>query len=146
MTNERDWPFEKLAEGTVRPWFLSATGYLFALFEDASEGVRARQGLLDRNVPDGDLRLYDSEQILSLESRRSQERSPVTKAVAALTVDAAVRDLYLETARTGGSALWVFAPTDDAANRFIRLLADYDYVLLRHYGEKGVVDFRPGAD
>lgn len=146
MTNQRDWPFEKIPEGRVRPWFLSATGYLFALFTDANEGLRAKQGLLDHNVADGDVRLYGSEQILSLESRRSEERSAVAKAVAALTVDAAVRDLYLETAGRGGSALWVFSPTEGAANRFMRVLADYDYVLLRYYGEKGVVDFRPDAD
>jgi hypothetical protein len=28
----------------------------------------------------------------------------------------------------------------------MRLLADYDYVLLRYSGEEGVVDFRPDAD
>ena len=43
MTDECDWRFSR---GSVRPLFLSATGYLFALFAlfaDADEGLRAKQ-------------------------------------------------------------------------------------------------------
>jgi hypothetical protein len=45
-------------------------------------------------------------------------------AVAAFTADDAVKRLYLDTARAGGAALWLFSPTEEAANGLVRLLAD----------------------
>ena len=31
MTEPHDWPLEQPAEGTLRPWYLTATGYLMVL-------------------------------------------------------------------------------------------------------------------
>jgi hypothetical protein len=142
VTNEHDWPFERPAQGSLRPWFLSATGYLFALFADADAAAQAREGLLEQDISDADVRLYSSEQILTIEAQRDRESTNLAKAIAAVTVDRAAKKLYLDTARAGGAALWIFAPSAEAANRFARLLADYHYVLLRYYGDEGVVDIR----
>jgi hypothetical protein len=46
MTEPHDWPFEQPARGTLRPWYLTATGYLAVLFSD-SEAQRAQRGLLE---------------------------------------------------------------------------------------------------
>jgi hypothetical protein len=46
----------------------------------------------------------------------------------------------LSNARAGGSALWIFAPTKDRADRLVGLLADHRYVSMRYYGEDGVED------
>jgi hypothetical protein len=53
MTEPQDWPFEQPAQGTLRPWSLTATGYLEVLFSDPEEAQRAQRGLLQRKVPKG---------------------------------------------------------------------------------------------
>jgi hypothetical protein len=83
LTEPQDWPFEQPAEGTLRPWYLTATGYLVALFSDPEEARRTQRGLLERKVPREELRLYESEEILRIVSRLQQERSIMAKAVAA---------------------------------------------------------------
>lgn len=55
---------------------------------------------------------------------------------------AAVKEHYLDLAKAGGAALWLFLPTEAASNRLVRLLADYDYSYLRYYGKEGVQDIR----
>jgi hypothetical protein len=51
VTQPKDWPFEQPADGTLRPWYLTATGYLVALFSDPEEARRTQRGLLEHKVP-----------------------------------------------------------------------------------------------
>jgi hypothetical protein len=146
MTEPHDWPFEQPAEGTVRPWYLTATGYLVVLFSDPDEAKRARHGLVEREVPEQDLRLYESEQILQIMTRLQNERSILAKAVAALVADPEAKQRFLDNARTGGAALWLVAPTRDRADRLVGLLADYGYSSLRYYGDDGVADIERDPD
>ena len=88
MTQPHDWPFEQPARGTLRPWYLTAAGYLAVLFPDGQEAQRAEQGLLQRGVLANDLRLYDAEEVLSITSRLDQERSLLAKTIAAVVSDA----------------------------------------------------------
>jgi hypothetical protein len=113
-------------------------GYIAVLFQDGEEARRARQGLLEHGVPERDVRLYNSEEIPHIVSRLQEERSALAKAVAALTVDREAKERYLDNARAGGSALWLYAPTEEEADRLVRLLTEYDYASLRYYGEDGV--------
>jgi hypothetical protein len=140
VTEPHDWPFERSAKGTLRPWYFTAAGYLAVLFRDPEEARRAQRNLVERGVPDEDLRLYEAEETLRIASRVQQERSILAKAVAALVSDRAARDRLLGNARAGGSALWVFAPTKDRADRLVGLLADHHYLSLRYYGDDGVED------
>ena len=142
MSEPRDWPIEQ--PPGLRPWFFSAMGYLAILFRTRAEAQRAQQGLHARGVPEEDVRLYTSEQILDTEARLDAERSGLARAVAALTIDQEARRRYLDNAAAGGVALWLFAPTDHDANRLIQHLADYDYLSLRYYGEEGVAEI-PGG-
>jgi hypothetical protein len=146
VTEPHNWPFEQPAEGTLRPWYFRATGYLMVLFSDPEEAQRAHSGLLERQIAREDTRLYESEEILRIMARLQEERSLVAKAVAALVADATVKQHFLVNARTGGAALWLFAPTRDRADHLVELLADYDYSFLRYYGEDGVADVRRDAD
>ena len=146
MPEPRDWPFEQPARGTLRPWDLTATGYLVVLFGDREEAKRAKRGLLERSVPENDLRLYEAEEILSIPSRLQKERSPLAKTIAAVVADPKARQRYLDNARAGGSALWLFAPTEDRADQLVGLLADYNYGFLRYHGDKGVKDIHRDAD
>jgi hypothetical protein len=36
--------------------------------------------------------------------------------------------------------LWLYAPTEEDADRLVRELADYDYRSLRYYGSQGFED------
>ena len=140
VTEPHDWPFEQPAEGTLRPWYLTATGYLMVLFSHPEEARRARRGLLQHQVSQQDLRLYESQEILRILARAQKERSILARAVFALAADPSVRQRVRDTARTGGAALWLVAPTRDRADHLVGLLADYDYSSLRYYGEEGVAD------
>ena len=120
MTEPHDWPLERPAEGALRPWYLTATGYLVVLFGDPEEARRAHRGLLEREVPADEIRLYGSEELLRNLSRLQKERS-------------------------GGSAMWLIAPTRERAKKLVGLLADYGYSSLRYYGEDGVADLEQDA-
>ena len=145
MTEPHDWPLERPAEGTVRPWYLTTTGYLVVLFGDPEEARRAHRGLLEGEVPAGEVRLYESEELLSNLSRLQKERSLLARAVAALSADPPARQRFLDNARTGGSAMWLIAPTRERAKRLVGLLADYGYSSLRYYGDDGIADLEQDA-
>ena len=140
MTEPHNWPFEQPAEGTLRPWYLTATGFLMVLFSHPEEAQRARSGLLEHGVSQEDIRLYESGEILRILARAQKERSILAKAVFALAADPSVKQRVLDNARTGGATLWLVAPTRDRADHLVGLLADYDYSSLRYYGEEGVAD------
>jgi hypothetical protein len=146
VTESRDWPLEQPGEGTVRPWYLTATGYLVVLFNDPEEAHRAQHGLLERAVPAEDVRLYESEEILRNVARLNQERSILARAVAALVADPGYKQRFLDNARAGGAALWLVAPTKDRADQLVVLLADYGYSSVRYYGKDGVADLERDAD
>ena len=146
MTQRQAWPFERPAEGTLRPWYLMASGYLEALFSDPEEAQRAQRGLLQHQIPQEELRLYRSEEILRILSQLEEARSIVAKAVAALVADPDAKQRLLDNAWTGGAALWLVAPTRDRAGHLVQLLADYDYSSLRYYGDHGVTDVQRDAD
>jgi hypothetical protein len=66
-------------------------------------------------------------------------------AIAALVADREARQRYLGNAEAGGSALWLFAPTEDRADQLVGFLADYNYRSLRYYGDQGVKDIHRDA-
>ena len=138
MTEQRDWPPEQSAKGTLRPWHYAAVGYVAVLFENPEEAKRAQRGLPGRGVPEGDLRLYDGEETLRIASRLQQERSILAKAIKEIVVDHRAERRWLGNARAGGSLLLIFAPSKERANWIVRLLADYQYGSLDYFGEHGV--------
>ena len=146
VTEPHDWPLERHAEGTLRPWYLRATGYLVVLFQDPAEARRAHRGLIERKVAPEELRLYEAEEILRNLARQQQERSILARAVAALAADPEARRRFMDNVRSGGAALWLVAPTKDRADQLVVLLADYSYSSLRYYGQEGVSDLQRDAD
>jgi hypothetical protein len=138
VTEQRPWPPEQSAKGTLRPWHDTAVEYLAALFEDPEEAQRAQRGLQQQGVPEGDLRLYDGEETLRIASRLQQERSTLAKAIKEIVVDHRAEKRWLDNAKAGGSLLFLYAPTKQRANRMVGLLADYHYGSLDYFGEHGV--------
>ena len=116
------------------------------LFNDPEEARRAQRGLLERKVPQEELRLYESEELLRIVARLQEERSILARAVAALVADPSVKQRFLDNARTGGAALWLVAPTRDRADHLVGLLADFGYSYLRYYGDDGVADAQRDAN
>ena len=96
-------------------------------------------------MPENDIRLYQAEEILSITARQQQERSILAKTIAALVADREARKRYLGSAQAGGSALWLFAPTEDRADQLVGFLADYNYGSLRYYSDQGVKDIHRDA-
>ena len=139
MTEPPDWPFERSAEGTVRPWYLTAIGYLVVLFPDPEEARRAERGLVEGGT-------VQSEEILRIVSRLREQRTLVARLVAALSADPDARRRFLDNARRGGAALWLVAKTKKRADQLVGALADYGYASLRYYGEDGVTDIHRDAD
>jgi hypothetical protein len=138
VTEQRPWPPEQSAKGTLRPWHDTAVGYLAALFADPEEAKRAQRGLQQQGVPEGDLRLYDGEETLRIAARLQQERSILAKAIKEIVVDHRAEKRWLGNARAGGSLLFLYAPTRERAKRMVGLLADYQYGSLDYFGEHGV--------
>ena len=138
MTEQRPWPPEQSAKGTLRPWHSTAAGYLAVLFADPKEAQQAQRGLQQRGVPEGDLRLYDGEETLRIASRLQQERSTLAKAIKEIEVDHRAETRWLDNAKAGGSLLFLYAPTRERATRMVGLLADYQYGSLDYFGEHGV--------
>ena len=138
MTEPHDWPFERRARGTLRPWFFAAVGYVAVLFGEEDEARQAVRGLAEHGIAPEEMRLYTSEDVLVIVARLNEERSALAKAVAALTADPGHKQRYLDNAKAGGAALWLLAPTEDRANRLFRILADYNYRSLRYFGDARV--------
>ena len=145
MSEPPDWPLEQPAEGTLRPWYLTATGYLVVLFRDPAEAERAHRGLLEAKVAPEEVRLYGPEELQRNLSRLREERSILARAVAALVADPEAKRRFLDNARAGGAAMWLVAPTKDRADQLVGLLADYSYSSLRYYGQDGVSDLQRDA-
>jgi hypothetical protein len=145
MSEPHDWPYERRGDEHTKPWFLAATGYLFAVFSDAGAAERAERALIVGGVSEADVRLHRAEGILRREAERADESSAITKALTRLTADMDVLNAVHAAATAGGSVLWAYAPTDDDATRVTRLLADHEYVLVRYYGPDGTVSVRPYA-
>jgi hypothetical protein len=137
VTEQRPWPPEQSAKGTLRPWHDTAAGYLAVLFADPEEAQRAQCGLQQRGLPEGDLRLYDGEE--SCASRRACSRN-------APSWPRQSRRLWSTTGQnsagwaTPGQAVPSFClcPTKERANRMVGLLADYQYGSLDYFAEHGV--------
>jgi hypothetical protein len=138
VAEPHDWPLEQSAQGTLRPLLSDVVGYLLVLFSDPEEAQRAQRALQDQGVPEGDIRLYDSEEILRIAARLQQEQSFLAKAINEVVVDHQLRERWAAAAREGGSHLWVYAPTRERATRLVKLLADCHYELLHYLGENGV--------
>lgn len=146
LIGQHEWPWEHPAKGGLRPWYATATGYLMVLFRDPAEAERARRDLLLQGVADDDVRLHQADETLRIHERLQEHRSSLAKAIAAHGSDHTANERYLENAKAGGAALWVIASTKDRANRLVGLLADFDYLWLRYFGDHNVEDITPDVE
>lgn len=121
-----------------------AEGYFVAILPDIGGGREARAALQDVGVSRDDLKLYGSDEIHDIHERYVERRGVAAKVAGVFMDDDAGRDLYLEYAKDGRSALWVHLPDKADVPKVLRVLADRDYLHARYYGEDGVQDFHLG--
>jgi hypothetical protein len=124
-----------------RPWNFRPGGYLVVIIAEIAEGSRAETALVRAGFAGADLKLYSRTQILENQAVYLGRRSLVTKLVAAVSEDVEGRELYLAYARDDRCALWVRLQDRAHATKALRVLADFDWLHARYYGDDEQHDF-----
>jgi hypothetical protein len=132
------WPMD--IEQLLSPVF-RADGFFVVILADTGEGQETAVALEEAGVSRNDLKLYTSDNIHAIHEQYIERRSTIAKVVGVMMDDDAGRDLYLEYAEQGRSALWARLPDKTDVPKVLRVLADRDYLHARYYGEDGVQDF-----
>jgi hypothetical protein len=123
------------------PWKFRPQGYLVVILSDADEGHRAEAALVAAGFASRDVKVYAGTQILANYQVYAERRSVTDKVAASVVDDSEGRELYLELAREGRSALWLRLPVEDDVAKALRVLADFSYLHARHYGSETATDF-----
>ena len=127
---------------SFRPWNFRPEGYLVVILANSDEAERAEMALVRHGFAFQDIKLYTGEQILKTNERYTERRGVASKALGIFGDDVEGRELYLGYAREDRCAMWVRIPDEADVPQALRVLADYDYLHARHYGDESQHDFR----
>jgi hypothetical protein len=140
--DETTFPMDVTDEDpSSRPWNFRPEGYLVVIIADIEEARRAETALAQAGFAPKDIKLYTGKQILENQAVYIGRRSVVTKLVAAVAEDWEGRELYLAYAREDRCAMWVRLRDEGRAGRALRVLADFDCLHARYYGDGEQHDF-----
>jgi hypothetical protein len=126
---------------SFRPWNFRPQGYLVVILSTSDEAHRAETALVGNGFASKDIKLYTGEQILKTNEGYTQRRGVASKAMGVFGDDVEGRELYLSYAREDHCAMWVRIPDEADVPKALRILADYDYLHARHYGDESQHDF-----
>ena len=129
-------------DSSPRPWKFRPTGYLVVILSDADEAERGEADLVTRGFAPRDVKLYTGGQILENYEVYAARRKTTDKVVGSIVDDSEGRELYLDYARQGRSAMWVRIPNEEDVPKALRVLANHDYVHTRYYGSEQQTDFK----
>jgi len=138
--NENVFPMD-VVDASSRPWAFRPQGYLVAILADADEAHRAEAALAKAGLASHDIKLYTADQILENHERYISRRGVVSKVAGAIADDSEGRELYLGYARDDRCAMWVRIPDEGEVRKALVVLADYDTLHVRYYGEEGQYDY-----
>jgi hypothetical protein len=124
-----------------RPWNFRPEGYLVVIIADVQEARRAETALAQAAVAPRDMKLYTGMQILENQVVYMGRRSVMTKLIAGVAEDVEGRELYLAFARDDRCAMWIRLGDDGRAAKALRVLADFDCLHTRYYGDNEQHDF-----
>jgi hypothetical protein len=124
-----------------RPWNFRPEGYLVVIVADFGEARRAETALTQAGFAPKDIKLYTGKQILENQVVYVGRRSIMTRLVAAVAEDVEGRELYLAYAREDRCAMWVRLPDEGRTAEALRVLADFDCLHARFYGDDEQHDF-----
>ena len=99
-------------DSSPRPWKFRPTGYLVVILSDADEAERGEADLVTRGFAPRDVKLYTGRQILENYEVYAARRKTTDKVVGSIVDDSEGRELYLDYARQGRSAMWVRIPNE----------------------------------
>lgn len=140
--DETSFPMDAyVADASTRPWNFNPVGYLVTILTDAQEAQRGQEALVQNGFAPEDVKLYSGKEILENYARYEEERSRSSKVVGAVADDREGRDLYVAYARDDRCAMWVRIPDEYKVAKAMRVLADFDKLYTRYYGEKTQYDF-----
>jgi hypothetical protein len=137
---ENTFPMDITAAAPGR-WKFRPTGYLVVILTGTEEAQRAEAALVEARFDPQDIKLYTDKQILENYDAYREERTLTGKVVGTIADDVESRDLYLDYARGGRSALWLRLPDEDDVPKALRVLADCEYLHTRYYGPDKETDF-----
>lgn len=140
---ENSFPMDfYVRDPSPRPWKFRPKGYLVVILSDAEEGQRAEADLVSNGFAPRDVKLYTGKQILENYEVYAARRNTTDKVVGSVVDDSEGRELYLDYARQGRSAMWVRIPDEEDVPKALRVLANHDYVHARYYGSEQQTDFK----
>jgi len=129
-------------DSSPRPWKFRPTGYLVVILSDADAAQRGEADLVTHGFAPRDVKLYTGRQILENYEVYAARRKTTDKVVGSIVDDSEGRELYLDYARQGCSAMWVRIPNEEDVPKALRVLANHDYVHTRYYGSEQQTDFK----
>jgi hypothetical protein len=130
-----------VTDPSSRPWKFRPQGYLVVILVDTDEAQRAETALVGEGFAHQDIKLYTGKQILENHEAYMGRRGIASKVVGAVADDDEGRELYLSYAREDRCAMWVRIPDEGDVPKALRVLADYDYLHTRYYGDASQHDF-----
>jgi len=140
--DETTFPMDVTDEDpSSRPWNYKPEGHLVVIVADIEEARRAETALAQAGFAPKDIKLYTGKQILENQAVYIGRRSVMTKLVAGVAEDVEGRELYLAYAREHRCAMWVRLPDEGRVAKALRVLAEFDWLHARYYGEDGQHDF-----
>jgi len=129
-------------DSSPRPWKFRPKGYLVVILSDADEAERGEADLVTHGFAPRDVKLYTGRQILENYEVYAARRKTTDKVVGSIVDDSEGRELYLDYARQGRSAMWARIPNEEDVPKALRVLANHDYVHTRYYGSEQQTDFK----
>jgi hypothetical protein len=127
-----------VTDASSRPWKFRPQGYLVVILADTEEAQQAEAALVEEGFASQDVELYTGKQILENHEVYMGRRGVVSKAVGAMADDVEGRELYLDYAREDRCAMWVRIPDEGNVPKALRVLADYDCLHSRYYGDESL--------
>ncbi len=139
-------PSEVAAEGEeqgrvfplTRPGAVYPKHYIMASFENMKEAQDTVQALLDADIPTGDIRLFESQEVLEYAEnteRTRSLRSRIADVIQAITSDEDAHVLvYVQEALRGHPVLNVYAPTDEQVEQVKNILLAHGAHNIKYFG------------
>jgi hypothetical protein len=141
--SENTFPMDFYVEDlSPRPWKFRPEGYLVVILSDADEGQRAEAALVAEGFAPRDVKLYTGKQILANYEVYAGRRTITDKVAGPVIDDTEGKELYLGYAREDRCAMWVRIPNEDDVPKALRVLADFQYLHTRYYGDEKQTDYQ----
>ena len=141
--SENTFPMDFYVEDlSPRPWKFRPEGYLVVILSDADEGQRAEAALVAEGFAPRDVKLYPGKQILANYEVYAGRRTITDKVAGPVIDDTEGKELYLGYAREDRCAMWVRIPNEDNVPKALGVLADFQYLHTRYYGDEKQTDYQ----